>query len=284
MTAASLRKTARRSQAEQVRKSAGLKWGKKRRLPPLVPSVKTSTYRIHDPEREEADEGYAAMRMQAVTDDEFRCCFCGFLSPGERGSPPTSYRASGFLEVHHLDDNHANNRRSNLATACPFCHSVFHCGHAAHSMTMRPIWLPWISQRQLNQLSHAITVAWHRGRNPRTETDAELGRIAGELHDALSRCVGGLRANFGPVLADEPANLGSALMQLYRKSPKAYRARAKVLWGVRLLPIPSAYPRHADYWSRYAWGWAGSAKGWKRLHAQWLEKVNKQARATARAT
>lgn len=32
------------------------------------------------------------------------------------------------LHVHHIDENHKNNRENNLLTVCPNCHSLIHTG------------------------------------------------------------------------------------------------------------------------------------------------------------
>lgn len=245
------------------------------KLPSLLPSVKTSTWRCHDPEREAADAEFQAIRLAVVKRDMFRCHFCSFQS-----APGTAPRAaagairkprvlapSGYLEVHHLDDDHGNNSPENLITACPYCHQVFHAGNAGHDSRVRLIWLPWLDQTDLNLLVHALFAA--------IDMNSKYAKEAQRLYSLISGFAGRLTQRFGEGLAD-PASLGSVLMTIHRESPEIYAEREKALWGVRLLPEIDAFERQRRHWAEHVWSNI-PPDTWKQIYQSCLKRFEKQS-------
>lgn len=213
-------------------------------IPPLIPSVKRSTWRCHDENSELADEEYRAIRMSVLKRDRFSCVFCGFISKPNRHAEDSTLEASGYLEVHHIDDDHTNNKKENLLTACPFCHQVFHCGNAGYREAATAIYLPEVSQADLNLFANLLTISILRG---------------GEYRDAAIAMQVLLLSNtdlaqrlYGEGICD-CKTLGAVLMGLHQRSPRAYKDRAKLLYGIRLYPNASAYPKAIKYWSDEAW-------------------------------
>lgn len=114
--------------------------------------VKRRLSRRNDPNLDAATRDFEEKRLEIVGRDNFTCQGCGFSSIGvKKGGGLVS---SGYLEVHHIDDDHHNNKESNLITLCPFCHQIFTLGRRGALFTAYPIWMPQLSQRAINRLTH----------------------------------------------------------------------------------------------------------------------------------
>jgi intracellular multiplication protein IcmJ len=212
------------------------------RLLPLVPGVKRGNWRIHDPDVVDTNEDYLRVRREVLERDGYTCRYCAFRSIPDREANPATYLASGYLELHHRDDDHRNNVPDNLVTACPFCHQVHHAGNAGHRDTAFIIWAPWIDQARLNLLVNLLAVT--------------VGR-AGERADAARTLYGELSALrdvfcgiFGDGM-DLAANFGSILMRLHKESSREcdlYARRADLFRGARVFPNIYAFEKAAKYW------------------------------------
>ncbi len=99
--------------------------------------------------------GIADRRFRALQRDDFTCAGCGCRSSTVPGDLWCG------LEVHHLDDDSANNDLDNLLTLCPLCHGLVHLDImlAGGSMPGRFLWLPRVPQSLLNMLVHVTAVA-----------------------------------------------------------------------------------------------------------------------------
>lgn len=232
--------------------------GKSRPLPPLIPSVKCSQWRQDDPDVLEKDREYALVRRSVLERDRYTCQYCGLGAKPDREADPSSRKASGFLEVHHLDDDHGNNDPSNLATICPFCHLVPHVGFAGNQKLARVIYMPWLRQEDLNLLVAGMSVAAIRG--------GELGDDAESLLNWLQAMEGPVIQEYGETMTDVAA-LGSALLSMHRQSPELYAQRGEALAPLRLLPKPKMFQAAIQWWSQYGWipglRWQSS---WESLH------------------
>ena len=78
-------------------------------------------------------------RKKALDRDGRRCWFCGFTSTAHQ-------------EVHHLDDDHANNRLDNLVTICNIDHLCFHLGLAAMRGAIFLAVVPELTQAEITNL------------------------------------------------------------------------------------------------------------------------------------
>lgn len=232
-----------------------------RQLPPLIPGVKLGVWRRDDPQRQENDREYALIRRSVLERDSFTCQWCSFQSVPDRKAGGSTLLASGYLEEHHLDDNHANNDKSNLATICPFCHMVFHIGFAGHQGRAKMIYMPWLTQEQLSLLVNGLAVAVSRG--------GELGDDAESLLIWLNALDGPIAQTFGDAMTD-PASLATALMGLHKKNPKLYAHRNRALAHVRVLPAYQMFDTAVQWWSEKSWipsqKWAAS---WLSVFEQW---------------
>ncbi len=205
---------------------------------PLCIGVKRSTFRVHDPDAESKNAVYITARSEALRRDKWTCSWCKFASNPTPNAKPGSYEESGFLEEHHLDDDHGNNDPNNLATACPFCHEVHHAGNAGHMDRATLIWLPEMSHEDLHRLCHAVFAALHL----RNKWEPFARSIYMQLAARESRVPTSLR---------NLKILGSALSRL---DDHEYAQRAQSLSSLRLLPRIASFDRHVAYWSERAWG------------------------------
>lgn len=233
--------------------------------PPLVLSVKTSTWRRHDPDAEDKDVAFQLIRDKVLQRDKMTCKGCGAVTTRvviekkpesqEGGVAPGTRRGSGYFEVHHLDDDHGNNTPENLVLLCPYCHGVFHCGNAGHRGMGMIIEAPWISQSDLNILIHAMFSVIARSEDkvymgeikPANKSSSVLSEgeakqvreIAEEVrrrYASLQNLGAGIEARFGVGMSDA-AKFGRVLLELHRRNPARYEEREKFLGGARLLPL-----------------------------------------------
>lgn len=222
----------------------------KKSLPPLIPSVKRSTFRIHDPESEKADREYVKVRRSVLSRDKYTCRFCGFQTAPNRTAPPESSEASGFLEVHHLDDDHAHNLMPNLASTCPFCHQVFHAGFAGKREAATLAWIPEISQANINLMCNLAFCIEHRALQDKAAA-AYLGDASRMLKSFRDRS-DALDQLFGEGYITMKT-LPAILMALHRSN--LYDQRDKLFSGLRLIPEAEPFKNNIAWWCRATqWG------------------------------
>ena len=173
-------------------------------------------------------DGATAMkeaRAKVFSRDGNACRFCGF-------------KAQKWQEVHHLDDDHSNMTLSNLATACAFCHQCFHLGLAGSTAGGTLIWLPEISQVDLNHLARALFVAMR-------DEKGKIHAAASGLYMSLESRGVFMEQHFSPG-ASNPGILGQAFLKM---KPEVYEGRAEFLKNIRLLPQRSRFEPQIKYWA-----------------------------------
>lgn len=112
----------------------------------LVLRASASSWRMYSARK--ADPRFNAYEKKIWQRDRYACHFCGF-------------QAKKYQDVVNLDSNFANNRMSNMVTACCFCAQCFFIesvgvgGYGGGTL----IYLPEMSQEKLNGLSHVLFCA-----------------------------------------------------------------------------------------------------------------------------
>lgn len=191
---------------------------------PLVLSAKKLAWRATDQHATESDQAFAKQRDSILLRDRHCCQFCGFAS-------------KRWQEVHHVDDDHSNNKPSNLVTACPFCHQCHHVGFAGVVGGGVMIWLPEIGQTDLHHLCRGIFVAM---RDPSSKYQA----AANAIYSSIEARTQYLEEYIAPKASD-PAFFAETFMQM---DDAQYARRAEIFPHLRLLPRPDRFHRQIDAW------------------------------------
>lgn len=184
--------------------------------------VKRSKWRMEDEQAHHADGAFASVRERVLARDNHSCLFCGFRSPK-------------WQEVHHVNDNHGDNKEANLATVCPLCHAVQHIGFAGtRGATL--IWWPEISQTDFNHLLRTVWIAIAFG-------DEALKSKAKNLHSLIEHRRQYVLNMFG---TDSPVDVANAMLHM----PEEQLAQAdEALAGVRLMLSAAPFENQIAFWA-----------------------------------
>ena len=194
----------------------------------LTINVKRATWRLNDDNHDKiVDEAFRANRLKAFERDDHTCHGCNFRSP------PTKTGAS-WQEAHHVDSDHSNNDIKNLVTLCPLCHQVFHIGAAGALNGGTMIWLPEMTQADLNHLARSLFVA--------LVTSSEYEGSARAMYASIESRAMYLEEVFSSGASD-PSFFGQAYLDA---DPKLIQPIIKQ--GVRILPAPERFQTVIDHW------------------------------------
>lgn len=134
--------------------------------------IKRGLHRRDDASAKEADVEFATVREAVLRQHGWRCVDCGWKSESRsdaRGLLRGETAPRTSLQVHHVDDNHANNSEDNLVPKCALDHAYHHIGcdaptpggHEGLASRMRIAHAPWLAASDLNLLQMAIGAAWN---------------------------------------------------------------------------------------------------------------------------
>jgi intracellular multiplication protein IcmJ len=213
--------------------------------PSLILSVKAKNWRMYDSNSENADAEFQIVRKKALDRDNYTCRLCGF-------------KANKWQEVHHVNDDHSDNRVDNLWTVCSYCHMCQHIGLAGRNEEAVLIWLPEISQSRLHHIIRTIQVA-HRwaetstmARNVRTDmikTAKTIAEGSESLMSSLKERQAIAEEKLGTSDLSELANI------LLTMSDEDYAKRGNFLNGFRMLPLGVRQQDNDDVMSRMVDSW-----------------------------
>lgn len=165
--------------------------------------------------------------------DSYKCYYCKFTS-------------KKFQEIHHLNDDHEDNTMDNLVTVCPLCHQCFHLDTASATNGGKIIWLPEMSQQELNYLSRAIFIAAETARvaEEMGEKVSDFTKMASMLESSLSeRSL--VVEQYIQQGASDPATFANALLNM--KEDK-YETREEFIQPFKLLNLRTRFPVQTKYW------------------------------------
>ena len=196
-------------------------------MPTLILSATRASWQIaaHHGTEQDAAPSMKEARQKVLARDDFTCVFCSFRSPK-------------WQEIHHLNDDHSDFSLSNLATACPFCHQCFHLGLAGSTAGGLLIWLPEMSQVELNHLSRALFVAMR-------DDKSKIYAAASGLYMSMESRGVFMDQHFAAGASD-PGVLGQAFLKM---KSDTYEKRADYLKNIRLLPQRSRFEPQVKYWA-----------------------------------
>lgn len=144
--------------------------------------------------------------------DSFTCRCCGFEGKKYLRAMPLSLVSSSAKE-------------GELITVCTFCELTANLDRAGLMGGGFLIWLPEISQAELNNIVRALYVA-------RASDDEALSKAASRTLEVLTARRAEAKKRLG---TDDPLLLATALYE--QLDDKAYAARVAKLEGVRFLPL-----------------------------------------------
>ena len=165
----------------------------------------------------------AELREKILKRDNYTCQAC-------------SFRSLRHQEIHHIDSDHRNNNENNLATLCPLCHQVFHLPLAATTNGGSIIWLPEISQADVNRLCIGILSV------PQSQPRSKYFGVSRALLGALE----GRRSVVEKWGSTDPGTMAQILINM---SPEEYKNRKKQVQHLRLLPSSSRFETQTKYWA-----------------------------------
>ncbi|MCB9964139.1 MAG: HNH endonuclease [Rhodospirillales bacterium] len=148
---------------------------------------------------------------QVLKRDDHSCHYCQF-------------RAEKYQLIHHLDGNPNNQTLANMVTTCMFCHQCFHLEDVAPMGSGVLIWMPEISQPDLNNLARSIYIA-RISQGVMSETAKSMLEVIMERRNDARNRLG----------TDDPFVLATVLTDFLTK--QAYERRNEKLDGVRLFPL-----------------------------------------------
>lgn len=166
-----------------------------------------------------SNKGEAATRVadpqaasQAVFErDDHTCKCCGF-------------KAKQWQKVLHLNGNTNDFSDKNVLTTCIFCHQCFDLEEAAKMESGMLIWLPEMSQADLNSLMRAVYVS--------RRAQGNINKLATKIIDLLYARGEEAKRRLG---SDNPEAL--ALVMRDFLTTAQYQHAQKALDGIRLLPL-----------------------------------------------
>lgn len=118
----------------------------------LVLAAKESAWRLFMVRR--ADPSFVTYQNKILIRDDYTCQYCGF-------------RAEELQEIVNIDGDYRNNRLTNLITACSLCaqccflEAIGSSDFGGGSL----VYLPEMTQSQLNALCHVLFASFLRGNN-----------------------------------------------------------------------------------------------------------------------
>jgi intracellular multiplication protein IcmJ len=174
-----------------------------------------------------ADKAFLNFQEKILQRDNHTCQFCGF-------------QANQHLDVVNLDNNFHNNKRSNLATACPFCVQCFFL----ESVGQRDfggasiVLLPEMGQNQLNALCHVLF--------SQMANSSQFNTQAKNIYRSLKLRAQLVEKQVGEGMS-KPAVYGRLLVEV--GGEKAVHVHRKLTQQIRLLPLVECFTAQIQDWS-----------------------------------
>lgn len=163
------------------------------------------------------------VRDSILKRDNYTCQGCG-------------WRSLQFQEIHHRNHDHSNFKEENLETLCPLCHQLFHPSSASISGGGYMIWLPEMSQVELNRLLIGLFAVLKTG------SSHPLFSIAKSVWGMLEMKKVLLESQIGK---SDPGVFGQLLLSL---SKEDYAARSQTMGAIKMLANPSRFETEIDFW------------------------------------
>lgn len=162
------------------------------------------------------DEQIAAIHKR----DDHTCQFCNFKS-------------EKYQQIVFLGENPKTAQDGEYVTACTFCHQCFHIDRIPAMQSGTLIWLPELTQAELNNLCRAIYIA--------RITQGPMADAARDTLDILMARKSQAKERLG---TDEPKVLASIFQDFMEA--REYQRRNNRIQGFRILPLDRRLVREGD--------------------------------------
>lgn len=159
-------------------------------------------------------------KLSILERDDCSCRYCGF-------------KAKQYQTARPADGNPENTDLDNWVTACIFCEQCFDLERVADRRSGTLIWIPEISQADLNHLARAIYVA--------RITQGPLAEGARKAYEIL---MNRRKAAKDRIHTDDPFILATVMKDYISK--RHYETASMKLDGVRLLPLDRRIDREGE--------------------------------------
>lgn len=162
--------------------------------------------------------------------DRYTCQYCDF-------------QAKEYMDIINHDQNYANNKASNLVTACGFCSQCFFLESVGLDDMSggQLIFLPEISQQQLNSFCHVLFCAM--------SSKAQYQDNAQIIYRNLKARNKSVEVALGEG-GSEPRSLGTILVE-YQVQNKTKNLQP-FFKDIRLLPLQAKFNKQLDAWAKSA--------------------------------
>jgi intracellular multiplication protein IcmJ len=190
-------------------------------------AVNLSGWRIFVRRRE--DKAFLPVAEQVYQRDNYTCQYCGF-------------QARQFQEIVNLDGNYANNKLSNMITACCFCSQcLFIESMALDEMGGgQLIFLSEMSQADLNSFCHVLFCAMGNGTGYQESAQA--------IYRSLKFRSQQIETKFGSGTSN-PAVLGQLILEYRTHKPEF---AVDILKDIRVLPSYTKFRVQLEAWAAAA--------------------------------
>jgi len=197
-------------------------------LHPIVLTAIPDAWRLFSIRK--SDPAFQSFSRQVFERDQYTCQLCGF-------------QALQYQEIINLDQNYRNNKLANLVTACCFCAQCFFLeavGKDDYGGGVL-IYLPEISQGDLNGFCHVLFCAMANATNYRTD--------AQNIYRSLKLRAQIVEKQLGEGMSD-PSLLGRMLLDTPEK--ERIRLGEEILKPLRLLPSHTKFSKQIEAWAKAA--------------------------------
>lgn len=191
---------------------------------------------LQDRELKKNDPSKLKLYQEMFEQADYTCYYCGF-------------RSEHYQEIHHEDGNHQNFSRSNLKVVCPLCHQCHHLNAAELNGGGELIWLPDISQQDLNHFCRHLFIAQMKHEESAGKDNNYIVKRA--FSHLYTNVFLGFKRELVEKFGEEAANLssfGQILINLKQNNKSSYDKRATWLRNIKLLPSPRRFQLQTEYW------------------------------------
>lgn len=230
-------------------------------VPTLRLSVKAKNWRMYDTNSEHADAEFQLVRKKVLDRDDYTCRLCNF-------------KATKWQEVHHVNDDHSDNRKDNLWTVCSYCHMCQHIGLAGRNQEAVLVWLPEIPQDRLHHMVRTIQVAerWAETSTMARNVRSDMIRTAKTISEGANSLMAKFRER--QLVAEQKlgtSDLSEIANIMLTMPDDIYERRGDFLHGFRMLPLGIRKQENDDVMSRMVDSWLDAGGPYVNLRpTSWL--------------